>query len=66
MKVEVVEPKVERDVVITLKESQAREIGKFFGGMSEVNRRVCYNNYDDAVVYRFGADLANKLNRCKK
>ena len=51
MKAEFVEEKVDRDVIVTMKESEARAIKLFIGGTSRAGRRsLSSEQFDDAAV----------------
>jgi len=51
MKAEFVTPKVDRDVKVILKESQAIEIRNFIGGTASSQRKeICNHQYKDVAV----------------
>lgn len=50
MKAKIV-PAQEREVVITMTESEARDLRKFIGGSCKYNRvNICYHDYEDDTL----------------
>jgi hypothetical protein len=62
MKVEIIEPVVEKDVVITMTMTEAKEMLKFFGGTSGHNLEdMCINSVDSEILQRIYDPLKEAL-----